>query len=44
MNKNVIYQRLPLNENEWHVGNDRGTGYMKSIGMELWDINFRNMV
>lgn len=31
----VIYQHLPLNENGWHAGDGRGTGNMKSIGIEI---------
>ncbi|WJZ23602.1 N-acetylmuramoyl-L-alanine amidase [Listeria phage LIS04] len=31
----VIYQHLPLNEVGWHAGDGRGTGNMKSIGIEI---------
>jgi len=33
--KDVIYQHLPLNEVGWHAGDGRGTGNMKSIGIEM---------
>ncbi|WP_186312994.1 peptidoglycan recognition protein family protein, partial [Bacillus pumilus] len=35
VDENVIYQHLPLNENGWHAGDGRGTGNMKSIGIEI---------
>lgn len=31
----LIYQHLPLNENGWHAGDGRGTGNMKSVGIEI---------
>ncbi|WOQ71438.1 N-acetylmuramoyl-L-alanine amidase [Bacillus stratosphericus] len=43
----VIYQHLPLNENGWHAGDGRGTGNMKSIGIEICenaDSNFEKAV
>ncbi|WHX46106.1 peptidoglycan recognition protein family protein [Bacillus pumilus] len=43
----VIYQHLPLNENGWHAGDGRGTGNMKSIGIEICenaDGNFEKAV
>ncbi|MBU8697574.1 peptidoglycan recognition protein family protein [Bacillus pumilus] len=43
----VIYQHLPLNENGWHAGDGRGTGNMKSIGIEICensDCNFEKAV
>ncbi|WP_282062887.1 peptidoglycan recognition protein family protein [Bacillus pumilus] len=43
----VIYQHLPLKENEWHAGDGRGTGNMKSIGIEICenaDGNFEKAV
>ncbi|WP_458109821.1 peptidoglycan recognition protein family protein [Bacillus zhangzhouensis] len=43
----VIYQHLPLNENGWHAGDGRGTGNMKSIGIEICenaDGNFEQAV
>ncbi|MFP3636962.1 N-acetylmuramoyl-L-alanine amidase family protein, partial [Bacillus sp. SIMBA_033] len=35
VDENCIYQHLPLNENGWHAGAGRGTGNMKSIGIEI---------
>lgn len=35
VDENCIYQHLPLNENGWHAGDGRGTGNMKSIGIEI---------
>ncbi|MED1480727.1 MULTISPECIES: N-acetylmuramoyl-L-alanine amidase [Bacillus] len=43
----VIYQHLSLNENGWHAGDGRGTGNMKSIGIEICensDGNFEKAV
>ncbi|MCY7692489.1 N-acetylmuramoyl-L-alanine amidase [Bacillus altitudinis] len=43
----VIYQHLPLNENGWHAGDGRGSGNMKSIGIEICenaDGNFEKAV
>lgn len=43
----VIYQHLPLKENGWHAGDGRGTGNMKSIGIEICenaDGNFEKAV
>ncbi|MEH7296633.1 peptidoglycan recognition protein family protein [Bacillus altitudinis] len=47
VDENVIYQHLPLNENGWHAGDGRGTGNMKSIGIEICenaDGNFEKAV
>ncbi|QII25898.1 N-acetylmuramoyl-L-alanine amidase [Bacillus altitudinis] len=47
VDENVIYQHLPLNENGWHAGDGRGTGNMKSIGVEICenaDGNFEKAV
>ncbi|MEK4789716.1 MULTISPECIES: peptidoglycan recognition protein family protein [unclassified Bacillus (in: firmicutes)] len=35
VDENMIYQHLPLNKNGWHAGDGRGTGNMKSIGIEI---------
>ncbi|AMQ71807.1 MULTISPECIES: N-acetylmuramoyl-L-alanine amidase [Bacillus amyloliquefaciens group] len=36
VDKDEIYQHLPLNENGWHAGDgNRGTGNRKSIGIEI---------
>lgn len=47
VDENCIYQHLPLNENGWHAGDGRGTGNMKSIGIEICenaDGNFEKAV
>ncbi|WP_338712557.1 N-acetylmuramoyl-L-alanine amidase [Bacillus pumilus] len=47
VDEKVIYQHLPLNENGWHAGDGRGTGNMKSIGIEICenaDGNFEKAV
>ncbi|MGN7326552.1 peptidoglycan recognition protein family protein [Bacillus pumilus] len=47
VDENWIYQHLPLNENGWHAGDGRGTGNMKSIGIEICenaDGNFEKAV
>lgn len=47
VDENCIYQHLPLNENGWHAGDGRGTGNMKSIGIEIFenaDGNFEKAV
>lgn len=47
VDENSIYQHLPLNENGWHAGDGRGTGNMKSIGIEICensDGNFEKAV
>ncbi len=47
VDENLIYQHLPLNEKGWHSGDGRGTGNMKSIGIEICenaDGNFEKAV
>ncbi|OYN65427.1 peptidoglycan recognition protein family protein [Bacillus safensis] len=47
VDENCIYQHLPLNENGWHAGDGKGTGNMKSIGIEICenaDGNFEKAV